>query len=239
MMQTSSPPPARTMPRRNRRLPVVGLIIFVAAMIAALGYQWQNAASSSVSSGASRSSDSSAAPPSNPSKAPLAPSPNAHRGERRDASDASGEADGVVPDGVTVFDDEIPAVAKLDSDLLRALRRAATDAAESGAEFQVNSGWRSKEYQNQLFREAVSKYGSEDRAARWVATAATSPHVSGDAVDIGPSNATAWLSEHGAEYGLCQIYENEPWHYELRANANDRGCPRMYADPTEDPRMHQ
>ena len=64
--------------------------------------------------------------------------------------------------------------------------------------------------------EAVSKYGSEAEAARWVATPNTSAHVSGDAVDIGPSGAAAWLSEHGAAYGLCQIYGNEPWHYELR-----------------------
>jgi zinc D-Ala-D-Ala carboxypeptidase len=71
------------------------------------------------------------------------------------------------------------------------------------------------------------------------ATAATSPHVSGDAVDIVHSDATAWLSKHGAEYGLCQIYRNEPWHYELRTNAIDRGCPRMFANPTQDPRMQQ
>ena len=31
-----------------------------------------------------------------------------------------------------------------------------------------------------------------------MATPETSPHVSGDAVDIGPSDAAAWLSEHGA-----------------------------------------
>ena len=37
-----------------------------------------------------------------------------------------GEADGIVPNGVTVFDDTIPAVAKLNPDLLRALRRAAS-----------------------------------------------------------------------------------------------------------------
>jgi LAS superfamily LD-carboxypeptidase LdcB len=154
-------------------------------------------------------------------------------------SNALGEADGVVPDGVTVFDDAIPAVANLDPDLLKALRQAASDAADDGVELYVNSGWRSPEYQNQLFREAVSQYGSEDEAARWVATAATSPHVSGDAVDIGGSDATGWLSEHGAEYGLCQIYRNEPWHYELRTHAIDRGCPRMYADPTQDPRMQQ
>jgi hypothetical protein len=63
--------------------------------------------------------------------------------------------------------------------------------------------------------------------------------VSGDAVDIGHSDATTWLSEHGAGYGLCQIYRNEPWHYELRPAAIDRGCPPMYADPTRDPRMQR
>ena len=129
-------------------------------------------------------------------------------------------------------------VANLDPALLGALRQAATDAADDGVEFYVDSGWRSPEYQEQLLREAVSKYGSEEEAARWVATAGTSAHVSGDAVDIGPF-ATAWLAEHGAEYGLCQIYSNEPWHYELRPEAIDHGCPPMYADPTHDPRMQQ
>jgi zinc D-Ala-D-Ala carboxypeptidase len=138
---------------------------------------------------------------------------------------------------VTVFDDEVSAVAKLDPGLLKTLRQAAKDAARGGVEFSVNSGWRSPEYQNQLLREAISKYGSEKEAARWVATADTSPHVSGDAIDIGPTDATAWLAKYGAEYGLCQIYRNEPWHYELRPA--DRGCPPMYADPTHDPRMQQ
>ena len=158
---------------------------------------------------------------------------------RREHRGALGEAGGAVPDGTTVFDDEIPGVANLDSDLLGALRQAATDAADDGVEFFVDSGWRSPEYQEQLLREAVSKYGSEAEAARWVATPNTSAHVSGDAVDIGPSGAAAWLSEHGAAYGLCQIYGNEPWHYELRPEAIDHGCPAMYADPTHDPRMQQ
>ena len=63
--------------------------------------------------------------------------------------------------------------------------------------------------------------------------------MSGDAVDIGPFEATTWLSEHGARYGLCQIYRNESWHFELRPDAVDSGCPRMYADPTHDPRMQR
>ena len=156
---------------------------------------------------------------------------------RREPRGPLGEADGAVPDGTTVFDDEIPGVANLDAALLDALRRAATAAAGDGVGFVVDSGWRSPAYQEHLLREAVSEYGSEQEAARWVATPNTSAHVSGDAVDIGPLDATAWLSERGAEYALCQIYGNEPWHYELRPEAIEHGCPRMYADPTHDPRM--
>jgi zinc D-Ala-D-Ala carboxypeptidase len=146
-------------------------------------------------------------------------------------------ADGVVPDGVTVFDDEFPAVANLDPDLLREIRQAAAAADDDGIEFFVTSGWRSPAYQDQLLREATSEYGSEEEAARWVAPAETSLHVSGDAVDIGPSDATAWLSEQGAAYGLCQTYRNEPWHYELRPEAVDSGCPPPYANPADDPRL--
>ena len=147
------------------------------------------------------------------------------------------EADGALPDGMTVVDDQYPGLANLDPDLLRALRAATTDAVLDGITLHVNSGWRSPEYQNQLLREAVSTYGSEANAARWVATADTSPHVSGNAVDIGNEDSTAWLSVHGATYGLCRIYRNELWHYELRPEAIGRGCPPRYADPTRDPRM--
>lgn len=140
---------------------------------------------------------------------------------------------------MTVFDDEAPSVANLDSALRAALRRATTDAADDGVEFVVNSGWRSRAQQEQLLRAAVAEYGSEQAAARWVATPETSAHVSGDAVDLGPATATAWLSAHGAAYGLCQIYDNEPWHYELRPDAVEHGCPPRYADPTADPRMWQ
>jgi D-alanyl-D-alanine carboxypeptidase len=214
--------PARTTTRRIRirRIRVACLLVVIAAIAAALGYQSLASSSSTVVS-------------------PIDVLRGEHRGLRIDHRGAPGEAESDVPDGATVFDDESPGVANLDPDLLGALRQAATDAADDGVEFVVDSGWRSPEDQNQLFREAISKYGSEEEAARWVATAETSAHVSGDAVDIGPSDATAWLSEHGAEYGLCQIYSNEPWHYELRSEATDHGCPAMYADPTHDPRMQQ
>ncbi|MBF6237074.1 D-alanyl-D-alanine carboxypeptidase family protein [Nocardia otitidiscaviarum] len=150
----------------------------------------------------------------------------------------STEADGGLPRDATVFDDRYPGVANLSPDLLRALRRAAADAAADGVTFTVNSGWRSPDYQNRLLSEAVTKYGSRSAAARWVATAETSPHVSGDAVDLA-SDAATWLAAHGAGYGLCQIYANEPWHYELRPEAIHGGCVPMYPDPAHDPRMRR
>ena len=203
---------------------VAGVLVVVAVIAAAVGHQ---------SPGSSSPSSSSRAKP------PIDVRRSERRDLRHDHHGAFGEADGAVPNGTTVFDDEIPGVAKLDSALVGALREAATNAADDGVEFVVDSGWRSPEYQEQLLHGAVLKYGSEAEAARWVATAGTSAHVWGDAVDIGPSGAAAWLSEHGAQYGLCQIYGNEPWHFELRPEASDHGCPAVYADPTHDPRMQQ
>jgi D-alanyl-D-alanine carboxypeptidase len=208
--------PARTTIRRIRKFRVAGLAVVIAAIAAALGNQLPGSSSSTASLSSTAAS--------------LFDVPHS---ERRGAL---GEADGAVPDGVTVFDDEIPGVVNLDPALLGALRQAAAAAQDGGVELLVDSGWRSPEYQEHLLREAISEYGSEQEAARWVASPKTSAHVSGDAVDLGRDGA-AWLSEHGAAYGLCQIYGNESWHYELRPDVIDRGCPPTYADPTHDPRM--
>jgi hypothetical protein len=205
--------PARPTSRRIRirRIRVAGLLVVIAAIAAALGHQLPASSSS-------------------PAASPI----DALRG----GEDGSlGEGGGAVPDGATVFGDQLPGVANLDAELLAALRQAATAASEDGVELVVDSGWRSAEYQERLLREAVSRYGSPEEAARWVATPDTSAHVSGDAVDIGPAAAATWLAEHGRGYGLCQVYDNEPWHFELRPEAGDRGCPPTYADPTHDPRM--
>jgi zinc D-Ala-D-Ala carboxypeptidase len=224
--------PARTTTRRIRIrwIRVAGLLVVSAAIAAALGDRLPVSSSSTATSPTHvLRREHRGAPGEADGGVPL---PIEHRR-------ALGEADGAVPEGATVFADEIPGVANLDPALLGALRQAATDAADDGVEFVVDSGWRSPEYQERLLREAVSKYGSAEEAARWVATPGTSAHVAGDAVDIRPSGAAAWLSEHGAAYGLCQIYGNEPWHYELRPEAIAHGCPPMYSDPTQDPRMQQ
>jgi len=216
---------------RVRRIRV-SLLVIIAAIAAAFGYQ-------SLVSSSSTAALPIAAPDARGLHSDHHRAPAWRHIPRAEDSGPLGEADGAIPDGTTIFDDDVPGVARLDPRLLDALREAAMDAANDGVEFHVDSGWRSRAYQEQLLHDAISKYGSEAAAARWVATPSTSPHVTGDAVDIGHSDAAAWLSSHGAEYGLCQIYGNEPWHYELRPEAAGQGCPAMYADPTHDPRMQR
>jgi LAS superfamily LD-carboxypeptidase LdcB len=226
--------PARTA-RRATCSTILAVLVVVAAPMGVLGCR-------SLAESSSTASPSVATPSARPSQerhrvdVPAGPPGQPQQGEHHRGL---GVADGEVSNGVTVFDGKYPAVAKLDPAFLAALRKAAKDARGDGVEFYVNSGWRSPAYQKQLLDEAVSKYGSRVEAARWVATPTTSPHVSGDAVDIGNSDGTTWLSDHGADYGLCQIYRNEPWHYELRLKAVHHGCPPMYADPTRDPRMQR
>jgi D-alanyl-D-alanine carboxypeptidase len=142
-----------------------------------------------------------------------------------------GVTGGALPEGTTPFDTNLPGIAKMDTSLLRAVQQAARDAQADGVRFVVTSGWRSAAYQQQLFSEAVATYGSEREAQRYVATAEDSRHVTGEAVDIGPTNADSWLSQHGTKYGLCQTYANEMWHFELATKPGGR-CPPMQSDAT-------
>ncbi|WFR83763.1 M15 family metallopeptidase [Arthrobacter sp. Y-9] len=146
--------------------------------------------------------------------------------------------DGAIPlDHPLGLDSRDAAISRLRPELLVALREASVHAGADGVTLSVSSGWRSPKYQAQLLADATRKYRSQEEAARWVATPETSPHVSGDAVDIAGEDAMSWLAQHGARFGLCQIYSNERWHYEYRPSALSGACPLMYQDPTEDPRM--
>ncbi|MBI9113673.1 M15 family metallopeptidase [Sanguibacter suaedae] len=150
-------------------------------------------------------------------------------------------ADGRVPGGeaVSPFDDTVPAIARLDPDLLAAVREAATAMEADGRPLHITSGWRSPEYQQWLQDDALRTTGSAEEASRLVASPEGSAHVTGDAVDIGPYPTAELLSRRGAQYGLCQVYANEIWHFELRPDAPEQGCPEMYDDPSQDPRAGQ
>ncbi len=142
-----------------------------------------------------------------------------------------GGEDGSIPDHTSISpdDSEHPAIARLDPELLAAVREAARDARAAGVELRVTSGWRSKAYQQRLLDEAVARYGSLEEARRLVSTPEKSAHVTGKAIDIGPTDAADWLIRNGSDYGLCQTYANEMWHFEL-ATAPGGECPVPLSD---------
>lgn len=124
------------------------------------------------------------------------------------------------------FDVANPAVGNLDPALLTAVQNATTAAAADGITMTVTSGWRSPEFQQQLLDDAVATYGSYDAARQYVQTPAHSRHVTGQAVDMGGTGADGWLIANGPRFGLCQIYANELWHFELATDA-DGNCPPL------------
>ncbi|MGV0836390.1 M15 family metallopeptidase [Mycolicibacterium thermoresistibile] len=146
-------------------------------------------------------------------------------------SDPVGTADGGIPPGVTLSPYAIahPAVAGLDARLRRAVQDAAAVAAAEGIELRLTSGWRSAALQQRMLDDAVINYGGVDAARRWVALPQVSRHVTGGAVDIGPPAAAQWLAQHGARFGLCRVYANEMWHFELTADEFGT-CPPLLPD---------
>ncbi len=144
-----------------------------------------------------------------------------------------GPEDGYIPDGGSVaLTDDVPAVTGLDDRLRDALHRAEKAASsERDVEFTLANGWRSERYQRFLFDRAVKNYGSEEEASRWVKKGNESKHVVGKAVDIATADAMDWLSRFGGKYGLCQVYANEAWHFELTANSQGV-CPAQLVDST-------
>ncbi|MDP9164708.1 MAG: M15 family metallopeptidase [Actinomycetota bacterium] len=167
---------------------------------------------------------------------PLTVGPAAGR-EAVDADDGlglrigSGAVDttgGSIPDGqmVSPFDVRNPVVSLLDPPVRTAIQDAARAAATEGVDVMLTSGWRSKGFQRRLFDQAVTTYGSVAVASEFVASPEASMHVAGKAVDVGPVAADDWMMKNGPRFGLCQIYANEIWHYELAVDASG-ACPPL------------
>jgi D-alanyl-D-alanine carboxypeptidase len=135
---------------------------------------------------------------------------------------------GSIPDGqmVSPFDVNNPVVGFLDPLLLKAIQDATRAAAADGVDVMLTSGWRSTGFQERLFDEAVTIYGSVDVAGQFVASPTASRHVVGKAVDVGPVTADEWMILNGPRFGLCQIYANEIWHFELAADSQGN-CPPL------------
>lgn len=98
--------------------------------------------------------------------------------------------------------------------------------SELGKGLQVYSGYRSPELQASLWENALKKYGSPEKARKWVAPPGRSRHNTGQAADLKwngtridklPENhpARVWLAENVSRFGLAQPMAWEPWQVEV------------------------
>lgn len=87
----------------------------------------------------------------------------------------------------------------------------------------VYSGYRSVEHQGRLWRDALKKYGSPERARKHVAPPGNSNHNYGNAVDLSyngkslkhaPQEVKDWVRKNAPSYGMHIRMSWEPWHIE-------------------------
>jgi hypothetical protein len=118
------------------------------------------------------------------------------------------------PDSLTGFRDEF-------SSAFQTMLSKAPERVRN--ELKINSGYRSPEVQAQLWKEALDKYGSVEKARKHVAPPGKSKHGEGVAADLHyASEATKqWVRNNAKNYGLAFPLQHEPWHMEL-ASARKR-----------------
>jgi len=81
-----------------------------------------------------------------------------------------------------------------------------------GGRIHVSSGVRSNARQQQLWANALRKYGDPEIADNWVARPGTSNHEHGWAVDI--TGDKAWAHQVAGDFGMGFPLGNEDWHME-------------------------
>ena len=116
----------------------------------------------------------------------------------------------------------------VDADLAARFEAARAAAAAEDVELLITSGKRTPEEQQRLVDEAVAEHGVPE-AYRWVLPPETSAHVQGLAIDVGATQGAYWLAERGLEFGLCQTYANEVWHFEKLPDGAE-ACPEQHPD---------
>ncbi|MDW9841309.1 phage tail protein [Sinorhizobium meliloti] len=80
----------------------------------------------------------------------------------------------------------------------------------------INSGYRSIERQQQLWLDALKKYGTPEAARKWVAPPGNSQHNKSNAADLGYASDAArkWMHANAGNFGLSFPLANENWHIE-------------------------
>ncbi|MCX6443899.1 MAG: D-alanyl-D-alanine carboxypeptidase family protein [Actinobacteria bacterium] len=122
----------------------------------------------------------------------------------------------------------------LDKQITYRFKAAQAAAKKDGQILYITSGFRTLAHQDELFSEAIEKYGTAALAGKWVAPPLLSHHPWGIAIDVNYPNdpkGAGWLERNGSKFGLCRIYKNEWWHFEP-AIAPGATCPALVKDAT-------
>jgi LAS superfamily LD-carboxypeptidase LdcB len=104
-------------------------------------------------------------------------------------------------------------------------------AQQAGVTFELNSGYRSADYQQRIFDCWVKQLGSPQAARQYALPPSESAHVQGYAMDIAPPSAAAWLESTKGQFGLCRRYQDETWHFEYQLRYKTQGCPALLPHP--------
>ena len=129
----------------------------------------------------------------------------------------------------------------LTDDFSQRLTKFILDARSQGIDLGVGSGYRSYEKQKKLWEQALKKYGSPEKARKWVAPPGGSFHNKGLAVDLNSngqflgkdanSKATEWAHANAKKYGLHFRMGHEPWHIEpIEKSKSNNENDEIYGD---------
>ena len=121
-----------------------------------------------------------------------------------------------------------------------ALEQMMLAAEQDGIYLEVESGFRSYQFQKKIFTRLLNEGRTYEDMVRYVAPPGYSQHALGTAVDFFPSNwefaqspAYTWLQEHGNRFGFSETYPEknvlgypwEAWHWNFSTDqlATSRG----------------
>jgi D-alanyl-D-alanine carboxypeptidase len=111
----------------------------------------------------------------------------------------------------------------------------ASAAARKGIRLLVDSGYRSRTYQESIIRRRLLAGDPIEEILQYLAPPGYSEHETGRAIDFVPSDGSfagtpvyAWLTRHAPEYGFRESYPKgaeqgaiwEPWHWSFPPRAD-------------------
>jgi len=124
---------------------------------------------------------------------------------------------------------------EINPQVLARFQSAQTTAKLEGIEMSIDSGYRTIQTQEYLFKQAIKEHKTAEEAIKWVLPGELSRHPWGLALDINlhhEKSGASWLEANGATFGLCRVYENEWWHFEPLV-APGGICPPLLPDASQ------